>query len=481
MIRQLALPVAVAPSRARVVARANGPRRGRRLATSRARRRARATRDDVEDGADVPEGVADAFASATTRETRAAIARNTDVDALRASRDAAKAALAKAELAYAAATLAREASRDDDDDVEFSCSYGYIASLRGCYIDIERHGVPRGFLQSGTENFARELREMMAYFDANTPETEKARDAMPAELRAKMDALRLDADAIWARERARPEISAPWILKVPYVALCVMLDKLFDETQPVQRFWFLETVARMPYFSYTSMLTFYEILGWWRRSSELRKVHFAEEWNEYHHLLVMESLGGDACWRDRFLGQHAAIVYYFVLVALWLISPALAYNFSELIEGHAVDTYGQFVDQNAELLKSMPAPRIAVEYYEAADLYLFDEFQTAREVCSRRPQIRSLFDVFSNIRDDEGEHVNTMNACQREDSDISSPNAVNAKTAAIAALIAAQYAFQKIAETALMADEVAIDVDAVMDEKVAVGVFDAILRLFDFL
>jgi ubiquinol oxidase len=170
-----------------------------------------------------------------------------------------------------------------------------------------------------------------------------------------------------------------------------------------------------------------------------------------------------------------------VLVALWLISPALAYNFSELIEGHAVDTYGQFVDQNAELLKSMPAPRIAVEYYEAADLYLFDEFQTAREVRSRRPQIRSLFDVFSNIRDDEGEHVNTMNACQREDSDISSPNAVNAKTAAIAALIAAQYAFQKIAETALMADEVAIDVDAVMDEKVAVGVFDAILRLFDFL
>jgi len=32
-----------------------------------------------------------------------------------------------------------------------------------------------------------------------------------------------------------------------------------------------------------------------------------------------------------------------------------------------------------------------------------------------------------------------------------------------------------------MADEVAIDVDAVMDEKVTVGVFDAILRLFDFL
>ena len=315
----MATPRAVAPSRARVVA----------VTRARRRRAPRARRDG-----DVPDDVADAFASATTRDARRAIARNTDVDALRARRDDAKAALARAELAYAAATLSREASRDDDGAEEkFSCSYGYIASLRGCYIDIERHGVPRGFLQSGTENFARELREMMAYFDANAAETARARDAMPAKLRAKMDALRLDANAIWARERARPEISAPWILKVPYVALCVMLDNLFDETQPVQRFWFLETVARMPYFSYTSMLTFYEILGWWRRSSELRKVHFAEEWNEYHHLLVMESLGGDACWRDRFLGQHAAIVYYFVLVALWLISPALAYNFSELIEG----------------------------------------------------------------------------------------------------------------------------------------------------
>jgi ubiquinol oxidase len=281
------------------------------------------------------------------------------------------------------------------------------------------------------------------------------------------------------------------------VALCVMLDKLFDETQPVQRFWFLETVARMPYFSYTSMLTFYEILGWWRRSSELRKVHFAEEWNEYHHLLVMESLGGDARWRDRFLGQHAAVVYFFVLVALWLISPALAYNFSELIEGHAVDTYAQFCDQNADILKTMPAPPIAREYYEADDLYLFDEIHTsnassvenpgspstdaAREVRARRPRIKSLYDVFCNIRDDEGEHVSTMNACQREDSDISSPNAVNAKTAAVAALLAAQYAFQKVAETALTADEF-LDVDAVMDEKVlSAGVFDTLLRLFDFL
>lgn len=45
-----------------------------------------------------------------------------------------------------------------------------------------------------------------------------------------------------------------------------------------QKFWVLETVARIPYFSYISILHLYETLGWWRQGAELRKVHFAEEW-----------------------------------------------------------------------------------------------------------------------------------------------------------------------------------------------------------
>ena len=39
---------------------------------------------------------------------------------------------------------------------------------------------------------------------------------------------------------------------------------------------FLETVARMPYFSYISMLHLYESLGWWRAGAELRKVRVCE-------------------------------------------------------------------------------------------------------------------------------------------------------------------------------------------------------------
>ena len=49
------------------------------------------------------------------------------------------------------------------------------------------------------------------------------------------------------------------------------LDRLYAG-RPIQRFWFLETVARMPYFSYISMLHLYESLGWWRAGAELRRV-----------------------------------------------------------------------------------------------------------------------------------------------------------------------------------------------------------------
>ncbi len=66
-----------------------------------------------------------------------------------------------------------------------------------------------------------------------------------------------------------------------------------------------------------------------------------------HHLQIMEALGGDALWIDRFLAQHGAILYYWVLVGFYLLFPNLAYNFSELVESHASDTYAVFVDVRA--------------------------------------------------------------------------------------------------------------------------------------
>ena len=96
---------------------------------------------------------------------------------------------------------------------------------------------------------------------------------------------------------------------------------------------------------------------------------------------------------DRFLARHAAFIYYYILCTFYLFSPKLAYNFSELIESHAVDTYSQFQAENQELLRQMPPPAEAIRYYEGQDMYLFDEFQTSVPAASRRPVLESLYDV----------------------------------------------------------------------------------------
>ena len=434
-----------------------------------------------------------------------------ELASLAAALDAANAAASEAQAAYARAVEARvsppSASEDEADRLfnaspfaNVRCEYGYIQSNAGLYIDVSKSrppGVPKNIVSISTQNFRREFDALRAALRGDDSalgnggekilvvpggEPTDAEVELMSELRDMLGQLSLSNDAIWERERARPEVPAPWIIKAPYFALCYFLDLVFPENAPVQRFWFLESVARMPYFSYNTMLTVYELLGWWRRSSELRRVHFAEEWNEYHHLLIMESLGGDRRWRDRFLAQHAALVYYVVLLALWLVSPALAYNFSELIEAHAVDTYGQFADQNKELLRKLPAPRIAKAYYESEDLYLFDEFQTARPRSSRRPTVKTLHDVFEAIRDDEGEHVATMRECQMEDSMMEDVAKVNLGTAAVLALVAANVWINRAAESVGLdsMESTGVDLGTMLGEDGAVGILTRLLSMLPF-
>ncbi|GAB2301041.1 Ubiquinol oxidase 4, chloroplastic/chromoplastic [Dionaea muscipula] len=189
-----------------------------------------------------------------------------------------------------------------------------------------------------------------------------------------------------------------------------VLDTLYDDRH-YARFFVLETIARVPYFAFMSVLHMYESFGWWRRADYI-KVHFAESWNEMHHLLIMEELGGNSWWFDRFLSQHIAIFYYFMTVFMYAISPRMAYHFSECVEMHAFETYDKFIKAQGDELKKFPAPDVAVQYYTGDDLYLFDEFQTSRAPSTRRPKIENLYDVFVNIREDEAEHCKTMKACQ---------------------------------------------------------------------
>ena len=128
--------------------------------------------------------------------------------------------------------------------------------------------VPPSAVKLASRNFFRELRQLLAGKDESS---------LPdPEFRRKVALLTLSNDAIWAKEEKRPSIEAPWVLKIPYYGLCLILDFAFDG-RPINRLYFLETVARMPYFSYITCLHTYETIGWWRRSTAQKRIHFAEE------------------------------------------------------------------------------------------------------------------------------------------------------------------------------------------------------------
>ena len=204
-----------------------------------------------------------------------------------------------------------------------------------------------------------------------------------------------------------------WNRKTIHTLKGVLFDNLFQGKsveRAYARFYALETIARMPYFSYLSVLHLFETLGLWRRAHYL-KVHFAESWNELHHLLIMEELGGNDRWVDRWVAQHVAVGYYWLVVALYMYNPTHAYHLNQMVEEEAFDTYDKFITENRAYLQHQLAPTSAVQYYTGQDLYLFDAMHHEEEGSSkvaRRPPCKTLLDCFANIRDDEQEHVKTM-------------------------------------------------------------------------
>lgn len=322
-----------------------------------------------------------------------------------------------------------------------AADYGFISRSEGCRVPYNKddttttttvfderfqdYGPPSNILSLGSQQFMRNLRAM---FNEYQDEKEhKQLTPRQVELQEQLSQLTLNSTAIWEREKSRGPLIAPLIIKTPYYILCYLLDVVFEGRNPFQRFFLLETVARMPYFSYITMLHLYETLGFWRRSADIKRIHFAEEWNEFHHLLIQESLGGDQPFYVRFMAQHSALLYYLVLCVLWMASPSLSYKFSEMLETHAVDTYGQFIDENEDKLKELPPSLIAVEYYTVGiSDPMFGEMQTKHDGPSAAKigaggehrggrksgmSMKSLYDVFVAIRNDEGDHVNTMQSC----------------------------------------------------------------------
>ena len=58
------------------------------------------------------------------------------------------------------------------------------------------------------------------------------------------------------------------------------------------------------------------------------------------------------------------------------------------LQGHAVDTYDEFVESNKAKLEKLPPPLVALKYYKGGDLYFFDYLQTKGGE-PRRPPCKS--------------------------------------------------------------------------------------------
>merc|ERR1712187_451957 len=119
---------------------------------------------------------------------------------------------------------------------------------------------------------------------------------------------------------------------------------------------------------------------------------------------IMEKLGGGDAYADRFFAQHLAFFYYWYCVAMYMVRPRMAYHLSELIEEHAFHTYDVFLEKHGDELRKQPAPDIAREYYGGRDLLEIYLNRGDRELRS----MDSLYDVFVEIRNDEGEHWRTL-------------------------------------------------------------------------
>lgn len=266
-----------------------------------------------------------------------------------------------------------------------SRDYGYSTTK---YVETNNDKIPMSFIEFCILNVKKEINEKKYGFKSDPYSNAKSKEETYKilRLRRNLKQLKLNDKNIWKREQHRNPVECPRLLMAIYFTICFMLDIIYKD-KPIDRFWFLESVARMPYFSYVAIIHMYETLGWWELGSNLKLKHYEEEANETHHLRIMESLGGNSKWWNRFLARHGAMAYYGVLLLLFMISPRTAYISSELLEMHAVDTYTEFYESNESILKNLPPTSEAQQYFKDA---------------------KNLYEVFKKISDDEYEHACEM-------------------------------------------------------------------------
>ena len=94
------------------------------------------------------------------------------------------------------------------------------------------------------------------------------------------------------------------------------------------------------------------------------KEHFEQTVNETEHLEEMERRGGHTAWIDRFFAYHLVLVYYWIMVTYYAVSPRNAYHLNSEVELHASLTYAKYLTRNVDDQKIIDIMNDEIQHYQ---------------------------------------------------------------------------------------------------------------------
>jgi len=95
-------------------------------------------------------------------------------------------------------------------------------------------GPPPNLWTLGSTQFVRNLKAILGEY---SDEPDLNLTPQQVELQEKLNRLTLNSTQIWEREEALGPIRAPWIIKLPYLAVCYLLDVVFEHRYVPSRFF----------------------------------------------------------------------------------------------------------------------------------------------------------------------------------------------------------------------------------------------------
>lgn len=176
---------------------------------------------------------------------------------------------------------------------------------------------------------------------------------------------------------------------------------LYGRRPSYGKFKAIEVIARVPYQSwevaaYTLVSAFH---GNEKMAIELCKTsafsRFAQD-NETMHVVVISHLArrkkDHGLFRFTLIPLIFALIYFWAIYFLYMISHKAALELNYLFESHAYEQYQEFIDTNEEMLKQTPVMSDFLAFYGRNVKSEYEFFESVRndELIHRNRSIREL-------------------------------------------------------------------------------------------